>query len=101
MKKTILWLLTLVLLFNGLVFSVSAEKMPEYQENDRQMERLNRGLIAVKTSVAPSNSVPYKGDFMNFYMPEGVRGQFVKVVAEGNSISGWNSIAEIEVYGTK
>ncbi|MBQ7876457.1 MAG: discoidin domain-containing protein [Clostridia bacterium] len=34
-----------------------AENMPRYQTVSRQMEKLNRGLIAVKTSSAPSNGV--------------------------------------------
>lgn len=33
------------------------EKAPKYQAVARQMEKLNRGLIAVKTSEAPSNGV--------------------------------------------
>ncbi len=35
----------------------ATEKMPQYQSVARQMEKLNRGLIAVKTSGAPANGV--------------------------------------------
>lgn len=35
----------------------SAEKAPKYQDTARQMERLNRGLIAVRTPGAPRNGV--------------------------------------------
>ncbi|MGM9551069.1 MAG: hypothetical protein ACI3XA_02325, partial [Clostridia bacterium] len=36
---------------------MAAENMPIYQPYQRQMEKLNRGLIAVKTTAAPSNSI--------------------------------------------
>lgn len=39
------------------VTSAAAEKAPKYQDTARQMERLNRGLIAVRTPGAPRNGV--------------------------------------------
>lgn len=49
------------------------------------------------TTVYSGNSVPFSGEFMSFVANK--TGRYVKVEAEGNTISGWNSIAEIEVYG--
>ncbi len=43
--------------FTAMPSLAAAEKMPKYQSVARQMEKLNRGLIAVKTSEAPSNGV--------------------------------------------
>ncbi len=37
--------------------SAAEDKLPRYQERTRQMEKLSRGLIAIKTSSAPSNGI--------------------------------------------
>ncbi len=51
------------------------------------------------TTVYSGNSIPYSGDYMDFYIlpDEGMR--YVKLEVEGNTISGWSSVSEIAVYG--
>ncbi len=39
------------------ISSAAEENMPRYQSVARQMEKLNRGLVAVKTSGAPTNGI--------------------------------------------
>ena len=45
------------MLLSAIPAMAAVENMPRYQTVARQMEKLNRGLIAVKTSAAPSNGV--------------------------------------------
>ncbi len=59
MKKVIALILSAVMICAAMpnMASAAAEKAPKYQSVARQMEKLNRGLIAVKTSGAPSNGI--------------------------------------------
>ncbi len=60
MKKQILSLIT-ALIFSIISLPTAAsaadDKLPRYQETARQMEKLNRGLIAVRTYDAPRNGI--------------------------------------------
>lgn len=47
--------------------------------------------------VFKGNSIPYSGDFMKFITNK--TGRYVKVVVKGNTISGWSSLSEVEIYG--
>lgn len=49
--------------------------------------------------VYSGSSVPKSGEYMKFYKPSGVTARFVKVEVRGNTVSGWSSVSEIEVYG--
>lgn len=53
------------------------------------------------TRVYSGNNVPYSGDFMNFYLLPAQNVRYVRVEGRGHNVSGWNAIAEIEVYGGK
>ncbi len=57
MKKFISLIIAAAMLLSAIPVMAVAENMPRYQTTPRQMEKLNRGLIAVKTSAAPSNGV--------------------------------------------
>ena len=57
MKKVISLIISVVLVLSAVPSLAAAEKMPKYQSVARQMEKLNRGLIAVKTSGAPTNGI--------------------------------------------
>lgn len=57
MKKVIALILAGTMLLSAIPAMAATENMPRYQSTARQMEKLNRGLIAVKTSAAPSNGV--------------------------------------------
>ncbi|MGM9552181.1 MAG: discoidin domain-containing protein, partial [Clostridia bacterium] len=48
-------------------------------------------------TVCLGNSVPESGDYMSFITNKTAR--YVKVEVKGNTVSGWNSVSEIEVYG--
>ena len=48
-------------------------------------------------TVFKGNSIPASGDFMKFITKKS--GRYVKVVVKGNSISGWSSLSEVEIYG--
>ena len=60
MKKQILSFIT-ALIFTGTLLPMPAsaadDKLPQYQVTTRQMEKLNRGLIAVRTYDAPRNGI--------------------------------------------
>ena len=45
------------------------------------------------------NSVPESGEYMYFYVLPNKNGRYVKLEVYGNTVSGWNSVSEIEVYG--
>lgn len=47
------------------------------------------------------NSVPFNGDFMDFYLPNPALCRYVKLTVEGNTVSGWSSVSEFEIYGYK
>lgn len=57
MKKVISLIIILTMVLSLVPVMAAEENMPRYQSSARQMEKLNRGLIAVKTSEAPSNGV--------------------------------------------
>lgn len=48
-------------------------------------------------TVYKGNSVPYSGDFIKFITNK--TGRYVKVVVKGNTVSGWSSLSEVEIYG--
>ncbi len=49
------------------------------------------------TAVHFGNSVPFSGDFIN--IPAAQNARYVKLETEGNSISGWTSLSEVQIYG--
>ncbi len=57
MKRFLALIISAVMVLSAVPAMAAEENMPRYQAEARQMERLNRGLIAVKTSAAPSNGV--------------------------------------------
>ncbi|MBR5535294.1 MAG: Ig-like domain-containing protein [Clostridia bacterium] len=57
MKKLISFIIALAMVLSLIPVMAADENMPRYQTVPRQLEKLNRGLIAIKTSEAPSNGV--------------------------------------------
>ncbi|MGM9552313.1 MAG: glycoside hydrolase family 88 protein [Clostridia bacterium] len=51
---------------------------------------------ATWTTVYTGSSVPYGADFI--YVTVGKNARYVKFTFEGNTVSGWSSVAEMEVY---
>lgn len=48
-------------------------------------------------SVYKGNSIPYSGDFIKCATNK--TGRYVKIVVKGNTVSGWTSLSEVEIYG--
>lgn len=48
-------------------------------------------------TIFKGNSIPKSGDFVKFVTNKSAR--YVKIVVKGNTISGWSSLSEVEIYG--
>jgi len=51
------------------------------------------------TKIYEGKSVPRSNEFIWASLPQATSVRYVKVECDGNSVSGWTSLAEVEIYG--
>ncbi len=90
MKKKVLSILTAILVVLTSVGTISfaaEDKLPQYQSKERQMEKLSRGLVAIKTSEAPANGIK-AGVYLSWRLfgDENLEGQAFDIYRNGKKI---------------